>query len=164
MNCTITTDASFSNKYGVGTYAFWIISNLGRHTKSGVLRTTSASASQAEMKCICNALYFISQKKDVMEKVKRIFINTDSMNAIHLFTQDTKAIQRWGLKKKSYKNIYQRYAIIAKAFEGKQIEYNHIKAHKSTSTPATWVNDWCDRAAKAEMNKKIISILTKQKK
>lgn len=80
------------------------------------------------------------------------------MNAIHLFTHDEPAIKKWRLKSKSYRKILTKYLEIKKLFEGKKFIYSHIKAHKTTSTPVTFVQQWCDDTAKSEMHKKLTQL------
>lgn len=163
MNATLTTDASYSKKYQVGTYAFWISCRGGPFKKSGFLRNNSADPSQAEMKCIINALAYLLKQKEVIERTKNIYINTDSLNAIHLFSGDAKAIRRWGLNKKSYNKILAKYKEVMTHFKGKVIVFQHIKAHKSTATPAQWVNNWCDENAKEQMRIRLEQIQSKNK-
>lgn len=152
MNCTVQTDASYSKLYQIGAYAYVIISDLGRYKTGGILKESSASASQAEMKCICNALHYITTNPELMAKVTRIHINTDSVNAIHLFTNDKKAIQRWGLSKKSYKNILKKYHEIRHILTGKAVIFDHVKAHTDKNDKRSYQNKWCDEEAKRHMS------------
>lgn len=150
MNVTITTDASYSKKHNRGTYAFFITSNLGRTSQSGVLRKKCSTPSEAELKCIINSLVFLSKQKDLFDKCKNIYINTDSLNCIHIWNNDNQSIYKYKLRplqhlmKKPMKDI-------KRMFKDKSIELRHIKAHVSTDTKREWVNDFCDKAAKTEM-------------
>lgn len=167
MIITINTDASFNKKHQVGTYAFWITSNLGRIKRSGILHHASADSTQAEMKCICNALYFIATNKEAttaMKDATRVIVNTDSMNAIHLFTDNKRAVKKYKLNKKSHSRILEKYLYIKKLFIGKEIHFSHVKAHNGTNTPAKWVNDWLDKEAKMQMSKKLYQLTLKKQK
>jgi len=159
MNVTVTTDASFSKKYNFGSYAFWITSNLGRIQRSGVLRDSLADSSQAEMKAICNALFFIfKHQEELYMKATNIYINTDSMNSIHLFTGDKKMIRKYHLlNRKSDKKIFEKFIYIEKLYHlrNKKIIFRHIKAHDGTATPDKYVHDWADQAAKAALQTKL---------
>lgn len=161
MVVTICTDASFSQRYQVGTYAFWITCNTGRHKISGVLKHKLTCPSQAEMKCICNSLSYMRKYPERFQIITRIVINTDSMNAIHLFTDDTAKIKKYGLNRKGDKAILEAYKNLKHKI-GKPIIFNHIKAHQHTNTPANYVNQWCDDQAKAEMSKLLIKLKAKE--
>lgn len=149
MNVTITTDASYSKKHNRGTYAFFITSNLGRTSQSGVLRKKCSSPSEAEFKCIVNALVFLSQQT-WFDKVKNVYVNTDSMNAIHVWNHDLKSIKRYGITKLK-KMMFSPRVQVRSLYKGKKIELRHVKAHVGTDTKREWVNDFCDKAAKTEM-------------
>lgn len=154
MNICVNTDASFNKKAQVGTWAYWIVSNSGRLHGSGALKKSCYDSTEAEMKAICNALTVITEKPELMAKAKTIFINTDSMNAIHIFTDDKKAINKWGLKKKNYEIVRNLYRHLKnKKFLGKEIIFKHVKAHQGTDEKRTWVNNWLDHSAKIEMEK-----------
>lgn len=154
MIITITTDASYSSKFNVGTYAFWITCNNGRYKISGQLKHPLHCSSQAEMKCICNAMQFVVNNPNLFNPITRLIINTDSLNSIHLFTDDTAKIRRYKLNKKSHKNILKTFKLIKEKID-KPIIFSHVKAHKHTNTPVNFVNDWCDKEAKAQMKLKL---------
>jgi len=161
MNLTITTDASFSKTYNVGTYAFWISCKGGPFKKSGVLREMSRNSSHAEMKCICNALAFtLKLSPTITERVKSIHINTDSMNSIHLFSGDKEAIRRYKLTSKACLRVLAKYNELIKMLPGRKIIFTHIKAHTHTNTPAYYVNGWCDAEAKSWMHIKLNHLKT----
>ena len=150
MNVTINTDASFSKKHKRGSFAIWIVSHLGTVRKSGMLRTTTAEPWHAEMKAIVNALALLDKQKWI--GIRKIFINTDCLNAIHCFTNDAENIQRWGLNRKSSKKIRAQYAEVAKHFSYAVIDFRHVKAHTATKDQRTWVNSWCDQMAKEHIS------------
>ena len=151
MNVTITTDASYSAKHNRGTYAFYISSNAGRMSKSGELRKKCSSPSEAEMKCIFNALVFLSQQEDIFSKCKDVHINTDSMNAIHIWKHDKVAIRKYRLKNLS-KMMHGPRMQIKKLFSGKKIFLVHVKGHDDTNMASrSRANAMCDAAAKVEM-------------
>lgn len=150
MNITITTDASFSKKYQKGTFAFYITSNAGSFSMSGELKKTCHCPSEAEIKCIVNSLAFVSQNAELFKKCKFIYVNTDSMNAIHVWEEDKPKIKKYRLK-----HLMQQFGKsidkTKKLFDGKRIELRHVKAHTETDDKRSYVNDLCDKAAKAEM-------------
>lgn len=153
MNVTINCDASFSKKHQVGSYAFWIVSNLGRMTMQGPFRRVCKDSTEAEMKCIINALTFMTQHKGLMDKAKVIHVNTDSMNAIHVFELDKPKIKMYRLKK--YLHLRVAYMTVMKKMPGKKIFFAHVKAHTDITDKRSYVNDWLDKAAKSELGKMI---------
>ncbi len=147
MIVTVNTDASFSREHERGAYAFWIKSDEFKIQKSGMLKEKIARAEIAEFQCLINALWALADE-DVLQKTKRIIVNTDCLNVIHLLQYNEAAIKRWGLLKwgEGYRDKLEMTAM--GRFKNATIEYRHVKAHETTGTAKTWVNDWCDRKAK----------------
>lgn len=155
MFITINTDASFSQKYKHGTYAFWIVSNKGKVTKSGSLRGITANPVCAEMKCIINALHYLHKHTDWLENKSKIVVNTDCLNAIHVFSGNRANIRRYKLNALIYTHLDKAMKkILADIRTGRniKIEYRHVKAHQHTDNARHWVNEWCDLEAKKEMS------------
>lgn len=160
MIITINTDASFSNKLKRGAYAFWIVSDKGRILKSGPIRDACHDSSDAEMRCIINALHVVSSDPELNKPRNMVIINTDSMNAIHIFTDDKKAKNLYGLKKKEYnKAIASFHNVCKKLSRDIVISLRHVKSHTGLGDRRSYVNEWCDKAAKEEMGKIITSYL-----
>lgn len=160
MNATITTDCSFSNLYNVGAYAFWISSNVGPFRKSGILRKKCKTSTEAEMKCILNALTFLHRQPELNLKVKTIFLNTDSMNAIHVFGNDGKKITKYELQR--YVHLQKKYNDLISLLPGKEIILRHVKAHTNESSARRYVNDWADKEAKRQLGKKLEEFIIKK--
>lgn len=150
MNITITTDASFSSKYKRGTYAFFITSNLGRMSQAGALRKSCRSPSEAEIKCIINALTFVRNNKELFDKCKNVYVNTDSMNSIHIWNDDRQLIIRYKLFKLSLQ-LNKLIRKLKKDYRKKSIELRHVKGHSGVNDKRSYVNEFCDKAAKVEM-------------
>lgn len=150
MLVTINTDASFYKRQQRGSYAFWAVSNKFKIIKYDILKGPCQRPDEAEMKCIINALYMVLPAED---SVRRLIVNTDSMNAIHVFEHDKEAIKRWGLHWAA--GLRNRYNKIVGAYPDVAIEFRHVKAHAGTESPRAWVNDWCDRMAKKVLYEKI---------
>ena len=148
---TINTDASFSQYHSRGSYAFWISSDEGKFLKSGMLKDKVVDATMSEMKCIYNAFYFI-KKFNVHIGCNKIIVNTDSLNSIHFFKNDEKAIKRYGLESKQHKVLSQKLlTYIKNNFTNIDIEFRHVKAHEHTNSARNLVNDWCDKECKKHM-------------
>lgn len=151
MIVTINTDASFHSSFKVGAYAFWIVSNLGKVLHCGALRDKVNSPTEAETKCIINAL--VTLKKQNWQGISKIIINTDSLNSIYILEKHSEEIIKYRLKFGGVlRNEYNKIKIHLPP-----IEFRHVKAHKSTKTARSWVNDWCDKKAKEMLWQKINS-------
>lgn len=150
MNVTINSDASFSNRYQIGTYAFWIVSNLGRIKMSGQLHKLCKDSNEAEIKCILNAIHYVCNDLALLTQSTRIIINTDSLNAIHVLSNDKVNMKRYHLHKK-YVHLYTFYLKLKNKLLGKEIYFSHVKAHHDTDTKRSFVNDWLDKSAKQQM-------------
>lgn len=146
MLCTINTDASFHPLYKVGAYAFWIVCNEFKIQKAGFFRDFSENSTDAEMKCIVNAIHTALEKKT---KITKIIINTDSLHSINYFSNRKpknpimKKVRRQFLKIKNEKA------------RGIEIEFRHVKAHTGKNDARSYVNEWCDTHAKRFLWKRI---------
>lgn len=152
MIVTINTDASFSRKHQVGTFAFWIVCDRFKILKSGRLRKQITRPEIAEFKCIINAMHVLLNEN--ISDIHQIVINTDCLNVIHLIERDKKNINRYGLKSWG-QYLVARLDLLRmekKAFHI-PIKMKHVKSHTGIGDARSWVNEWCDTQAKAEMNK-----------
>lgn len=157
MLVTINTDASFHPILKHGAYAFWIISNDFKITKSGVFKDKCISPDDAEAKCIINALkVLLSTNNNNHNNINKIIINTDSLNAIALIKNDKdhikryigKNIVRWKHIRIAYNNLLNKNKTI--------IEFRHVKAHSNVNDKRSYVNEWCDSEAKKQLRKIIV--------
>lgn len=157
MNITINTDASFCPDTLVGGYAFWITTDLGRYKRYGSIKDTSRDSTEAEMKAIANALYYLNTLNFV--NIDSIYINTDSMCAIDYI--------QGGIQNLHGKSILTKYIIkmMYDIVRKSNINLNrtnllsifklrHVKAHHYTGSTRSYVNDWCDLHAKMCMKEK----------
>jgi ribonuclease HI len=158
MIVTINTDASFSQKHKKGTFAFWIKCDKGKIAESGVLKGETPCPTTAEMKCILNALHRVVNA-EWKDEITKIIVNTDALNAIHIFANDEKSIKKFKLGLWKFTLLSSAYRKLARQLQKAEIEFRHIKAHQHTSTKRNWVNDWCDGEAK----KQIAKFLAEQK-
>lgn len=144
MLATINTDASYSKLTKQATFAFWIKTDKYTIKRSGVIKSLCDTSTEAELKCIINAIYTISEQTGITE----IILNTDSLNSIHILTKDIKNIRKYSL------HWGDKYLKMAESIiKNIKIDYRHVKAHNDTDSSRTYVNDWCDKAAKEEMGK-----------
>ena len=143
MLVTVNTDASFHPDSKHGAYAFWIVCDEFRLKRSDVFKTKCRNPDDAEARCIINALSALKNRPDI-----RIIVNTDSLNAIALLTNNKKHIRRYMGNRK--------WTHITKAFKKlnlSNIEFRHVKAHSGKGDKRSYVNEWCDRKAKSELRK-----------
>lgn len=151
MIVTINTDASYHSGFHIGAFAFWIVSNQGRVLHAGVLKGKINGATEAETKCIINALYTL--KKQKWQGITKIIVNTDSTNSIAILKNSRKEINLYHLKYGDPLRL--KFNKIKKGLP--IIEFRHVKAHTTTETARSFVNDWCDKAAKEMLWKQINS-------
>ena len=148
MLVTINTDASFHPKLKYGAYAFWAICNDFKITKSGVFKRKCISSDDAEARCIINALKVILLAH---KGITKIIINTDSLNAIALITNDKERIRKYiGKNLVMWKHIRSGYHETIKGRKVK-IEFRHVKAHSGIADARSYVNEWCDIEAKRQL-------------
>lgn len=147
MIVTINTDASFHKEKRIGAYAFWAVSNEFKIQKSGVFKAKCKNSDDAEIKCILNALKVVLYAHTGITKV---IINTDSLNAIAIITNDKKHLRKYRVN--DYKNLRIHYHVLIHGQKNKcEIEFRHVKAHSNETTARSYVNDWCDTQAKQRL-------------
>lgn len=153
MIVTINTDASFSRSLQRGSYAFWIVSNMGKVAKSGMLKKKIHRPEQGEFHCILNALHTALNQD--WRNIDKIIINIDCLNVIHLMNKNKEAIIKYNLRSWGDYLVHRFDMMLReKKMLGKvQVEFRHIRAHQSTESRKQWVNDWCDRNAKEQLSK-----------
>lgn len=158
MLVTINTDASYYHDHKVGGYAFWAACNDWKLCKFGAIKDKCTCSTDAELKSIANAIFCTLQQSN---NIHWLIINTDCLNAIHLFNDDVREIRKYDLLR--YNKVMGRIKGIIKKYESKigrkiKVHFRHVKAHSATDTARSWVNDWCDQKAKEGARKKILQI------
>ncbi len=154
MLTTINTDASYHSDYKIGAFAFWSISDQFKITKAGYFKQECKNPHEAEMKCIINA---IAVTLSANKNIRRIVFNTDSMNSIHVFTNDRANIRRYGLQwaaplRRQFNKYLKNYD---RGRNRLKIEFRHVKAHTGNDDKRSYVNEWCDTQAKYYLWKRI---------
>lgn len=147
MTVTINTDASWSPRNKVGTYAFWIVCNMGKVCKSGILKGVITSPHHAELACIANAFHCLFQQG--WPGIKKIVLNTDSLNSIHVLNNDKAKRKRYDLDTTDFELL--RLHVIKNLNFKIELKCNHVRSHVSTETPRQWVNEWADKEAKRQL-------------
>jgi ribonuclease HI len=154
MNVTVNTDASFNAKYKRGTYAFWITCDAGRHRQSDQLRGKVESPQEAEFKAIINALDALSRYK--FGFMHLIIVNTDCLHVIEYIAKCERKGQTAHLHELF--DLYKFYKTMIAKLPASKIEFRHVKAHTNAEDKRSFVNDWCDKAAKRAMGELLKSL------
>lgn len=138
MVVTINTDASFHPAHNIGTFSFWMTSNMGRMFGAGQLKGKIAHSTEAEFRSILNALHFLFNKTG-WHGISMVIINTDSLNVVEMINGGK--TETWAKGLKGHFNKYCRIAQVP-------VEARKVKAHSGTEDKRKWVNNWCDKQAK----------------
>jgi ribonuclease HI len=152
---TINTDASFNHDYKIGAYAYWIVCDRARFKHAGVLKNCQNNI-EAEVKAIANALAKLNTLN--WTDIYFVIINTDCIPAINLIKEEGKTKVTGTLEALEAINKYvTELRIKSKSqFSQKQyVDYRHVKAHNGTPDTRSYVNNWCDKAAKQTLKKYI---------
>lgn len=147
---TINTDASFCPKTKAAGYAVYIKCNLFKITKSGILKNAENSI-DAEMMAIGNAAHIVTSLQDA-PYFGMIVINTDCKVAIDMLTK-APHIHKKGTARKVYRILQKLRSKTNPPKKRQRFELRHVLAHNGTPDAISFVNDWCDKTAKAEMKK-----------
>lgn len=149
ISYTINTDASYSRRYRIATWAYWIKGDGNFSAKkSGAFDRTLHSSFMAELLTFEKAFQEINKIIPYEHRgATLLFINTDSTYVIDVINGKAKP------KSTRNKPIVQA---IQHAIKGYKLVPRHVKAHTGDLRESrVWVNDWCDRAAKVEMGKEL---------
>lgn len=148
ISATINTDASFCPETKAAGCAFWISSSLGKVTGSSILKNAK-NPQDAETQAIANALHVLSTNPNYRGlRFDRLWINSDctgALDRIERKSEDTPA-------EKCIQDTLSR--VLSK--DG-TLTCLHVKAHKFTGSARSFVNHWCDRAAKKCMREERFS-------
>lgn len=152
---TINTDASHEPKTGTAAWACWIRSSHYLIKEAGIFDDPLPNSSVAELHAFEQALVLLDKLIEEQEflqyyrdrKAIVLYINTDSMWTVHALR---------GIVKKS-KHVKEARRVKSLA-DGFIIIPRHVKGHGKGDTSRSWVNNWCDRAAKGLMRKRMEEI------
>lgn len=138
---TINTDASFCGKTKAGGYAFWIKGEKLAIKSSGGFKEDLLNSSDAEMKCIINAIASVLKRKHLLN-CETIVINTDSKHCISAYKTPLRPLDI----------TMQRYINqLKEKVKAQNVILKHVKAHSGAKDSRRWVNEWCDENAKRHM-------------
>lgn len=146
---TINSDASFSWKHQRAAWAYWVKSDDFHAKASGMFDKNLGIRSNyvAELLAFEKGLARVNKLIPAKHRsAVRLYVNTDCTYVIDVLNQRIK---------KSYKNMTLIRAV-QHAAKDYQLVVRHVKAHTGDlSTARSYINDWCDKAARMEMGKEI---------
>lgn len=140
---TIITDASWCPNTQAGGWAAWAVNSGNRQKFSGELRRYTNSF-EAECAAITNG-FFLAHKRGLLVRQGRVIIQSDCQQALEVLIEQGRtsnpAVSKMLAQLAEYHNLY-KY----------DIEARHVRGHQNPNKDArTYVNNWCDREAKAKM-------------
>lgn len=148
---TINTDASFDQKTKIAGWACWIKSTHYKLQDSGLFPDPVDNSSVAELLAIEQALIRLDTLINDQEYLRHemvngilLYINTDSLFAIGAIMGRLRTPKYLELAKRveSMTDIY-------------TIDARHVKAHTKAKNARSYVNEWCDRAAKRHVRQRM---------
>jgi ribonuclease HI len=160
MLVTVTTDASYHQTLNHGSYAFWAVCDNFRINKSGVFRNKCINPDDAEAMAIINALRIVLL---LDRSIKKIIVNTDSLNAIALLRWDKKHIKKYISTDLAIWN-HIRTAFKKLALKDINLIFRHVKAHSGVLDKRSFANEWCDGEAKRQLRKHTATLRVHEQK
>lgn len=142
---TINTDASFHPDFKRGGFAFHIVCDLFVLKKSGMFQHVCTDSTDAEVKCIANALATLLAQRE-LPKLDWIHINTDSKHGINWIQNGHNPAGAFA------KSLIQQ---LMKRTSCKTLKLRHVKAHSGVRDARSLTNEWCDREAKIWMKESV---------
>ena len=134
----------------MGAWAMWIRSDKYFIKGSAAFKSQPKSSMGAEAQALINALHLIRSRETDLTSFKLI-INNDC-KWLHQHIRGERPMRR--------PEIIERVRQIRELLEGMDYELRHVKAHTDVlDTKKSYVNDWCDRAAKAA-SRQLIAAMT----
>lgn len=134
---TVICDASFCNQARpLGGWAAWVRVDGWRLPIKGhgtIKDDRLQTSTDAEVFAALNGIWLAARHGGV-----NILVRSDCLAVQHLIRRETKStrlLDIWesALAREDMQNLYLRS--------------EHVKGHGKINSPATWVNDWCDRHA-----------------
>lgn len=149
---TINTDASHHPETKASAWACWIKSEHYKIKESGLFPDGAPNSSVAELMAIEQALILLDALIDSQPFLRshhegagiRLYINTDSMWTIQALNGNIKRSNHLAVAKR-----------IRSLIDDYRVEIRHVKAHTKIRDSRSWVNNWCDKAAKLLVRQKV---------
>lgn len=141
---TINVDASFHPQHKVAGYAFWIVCDTFKLRTAASFNKDPETARDAEIMAIANAVATLYRRKD-LPVCHTLIINNDCK-----FAHTEIKANKTRLAIECQRHISKLVHLLQCKWE-----FRYVKAHNGHPDARSFVNDWCDQAAKTEMRKKL---------
>ena len=149
---TINTDASRDPETGISGWACWIKSSDFLIKESGQMDGSTPTSSVAEAHALSEALELVDLLIDTQpyidylrsKKKVLLHINTDSMWVIRGLLRE--------IENSKYQPVLEHLDELTEQYK---ISPKHVKAHSGLGDARSWVNDWCDKQARAQMRARL---------
>lgn len=146
---TINTDASHHPETKVSAWACWIKSYHYKIKDAGLFDGPVANSSVAELLAIEQALILLNNlihSEPFLQTRNgiKLYINTDSMWTIQALAGN--------VKRSKHLEVARRIQALTDEYD---TEVRHVKAHTKITNSRSWVNNWCDKAAKTLVRRKV---------
>jgi hypothetical protein len=147
-NITLFTDASFDDRHRIGGGAYW--SRMDEVKLKGSFAFDIPKSHEAEIMAACMGILRVAAHPTLGAELARgpetrLVLVTDCL-AVQQVLQDRKS----GPLSTACQQIVSE-VLFHKDRLNFGFKVNHVTAHSGLGTPRQWVNDWCDREAKARM-------------
>ncbi|KVH64440.1 hypothetical protein WS89_03930 [Burkholderia sp. MSMB1072] len=142
MLVTIIADASWDPETGAGGYGYWSVSQRGRHSAGGALKSLARNNNVAEMMAVVNGVHMAFAHQIAMPG-DSLLAQTDCQAAILAF------------EGKRLLSVDERMIVegLNRLIDANRadIRFKHVKGHTRGDVPRLWVNNHCDGLAKTGM-------------
>lgn len=152
-NITIFTDASWCPETSAGGGAFWARDNLHRCQKAFPI-TGAAQSHEAELIASCRAIVECLKDEHLGPRLRegsntRLILVIDCLSVKQALEWRAGNGKRPRMSAELWEKVKRVRAKIDEV--GFILKINHVKGHSGIGKPRNWVNNWCDKQAKACM-------------
>lgn len=142
-NVSLFTDASHNPRLGTIGGGWWAVFE-GQRVNGQVRRRDVPDSSEAEVRVACGAIKLLlaSPKfqawREASDTPVRLILVVDALAIQTAFAHPLRRLGRLTVETSE---------LLAR--EGITLKINHVPGHQKSTTPRNWVNNWCDKMAKA---------------
>ena len=145
MRVTIISDASVDFHGQRGAYAFWAVSQRGRHAGQGVFKVACSNPNEAETMAVVNALH-TAINLGIAAAGDQVLVQTDSLHAIRVFSGYSlrpKVLKKYASMMQALREIVARHNLT--------MEYRHVKGHSKETDARSRAQQMTDKRARKAM-------------
>lgn len=154
---TVSLDASYSDVYKVGAYAFWIACDNRRITKADLFKSIDNN-NQAEIMALANAL--VALLKSDFRGITGVIINID---AIGIKNKISGMAGKGSVARFIYDTL-EKIRIKYHISKSQWWEIRHVNSHeaKRNLSVRQYVHAWCDKTARQLVREKVKQLTKEQ--